>query len=417
MNTVKRPLLFFVIALSVVVNARQAQAAAPNSSKGQAGVELENVKADVQFGEQILFTATIKALIPIQSVSIMIVDESQALSRLEPLTVQSDGRTEFRLDTKQTILRPFTNVTWSYQVTLNDGSRVQSDSFSVRYVDNRFNWQTLESGTLRVNWYNGDANFGQTALNAVQSGLQSTSRLMALDLASPIDVYIYASADDLRGTLSSGGEDWVAGHANPALGVVMVVIEPGADQNITMEQRIPHELMHVMMYRSVGVGYNNIPAWLREGTATLAEVFPNADYDRVLANAAAGNNLIPIKDLCASFPADAGTAFLAYAESRSFTKYLHDTYGSTGLLNLAASYADGVDCERGTERSFNVSLSNLEVNWRSSVLGQNALLPALQNIAPYLVLLCLVLIIPMIGMLTARRKKGKPNEPETFVRK
>ena len=240
---------------------------------------------------------------------------------------------------------------------------------------------------------------------------------MALDLASPIDVYIYASVDDLRGTLFSGGEDWVAGHANPALGVVMVAVEPGAEQNITMEQRIPHELMHVMMYRSVGVGYNNIPAWLREGTATLAEVFPNADYDRILANAAAGNSLIPIKDLCESFPADAGTAFLAYAESRSFTRYLHDTYGSTGLLNLAASYADGVECERGTERAFSISLSNLEMQWRSSVLGQNTFLPALQNIAPYLVLLCLVLIIPLIGMVSARRKKGKPNEPETFVRK
>ena len=401
--------MFVVMVLSLLFNAQQARA--------QAGVELEDVKADVEFGQQITFTATIRASTPIQSASILISDESQGLSRIEPLTVQADGRTEFRMDTKQTILSPFTNVTWSYQFTLSDGSTVQSDSFSVRYEDDRFNWKSLESGTLRVSWYGGDENFGQAALNAVQSGLQSTSRLMALDLASPIDVYIYANTDDLRGTLFSGGEQWVAGHANPALGVVMVVVEPGADQSITMEQRIPHELMHVMMYRSVGVGYNNIPAWLREGTATLAEVFPNADYDRVLANAAAGNRLIPLKDLCASFPADAGTAFLAYAEARSFTNYLHDTYGSTGLLNLAATYADGVDCERGTERAFTVSLSNLEMQWRSSVLGQNAFVPALQNIAPYLVLLCLVLIIPLVGMLGARRKKGKPNEPETFVRK
>lgn len=409
MRTAKHLLFFFVMALSGLLNAQPAQA--------QSGVELENVQADVQFGQQILFTATIKASVPIQSVSIVLLDESQGLSRIEPLSVQPDGKTEYRLDTRQTLLQPFTNVIWHYQFTLGDGSTVQSDSFFVRYADDRFDWQSLESGTLQVNWYDGDAAFGQAALNTVQSGLQSASQLMALDLASPIDVYIYSNADDLRGTLVSGGEQWVAGHANPALGVVMVVVEPGPDQSIRMEQRIPHELMHVMMYRSVGVGYNNIPAWLREGTATLAEVFPNADYDRVLADAAAGNNLIPLTDLCVSFPADAGTAFLAYAEARSFTKYLHDTYGSTGLLNLAASYADGVDCERGTERAFNTSLSNLEVNWRSSALGQNAFLSALQNMAPYLVLLCLVLIIPIIGMLSAQRKKGKPNEPETFVSK
>lgn len=417
MNTGCRLLLLFLIGLSSFFNVPQARAAVLSSSKGQSAVEVQDAKADVQFGQQILFTATIKSSLPIQSISIVLTDESQGLSRVEPISVQPDGKTEYRLDTTQLTLRPFTKILWSYQLTLDDGSTAQSDSFSVRYMDDRFNWQSLESGTLRLNWYDGDAAFGQAALNAAQSGLQSSGRLMTLDLASPIDVYIYANVDDLRATLMSGGEQWIAGHANPALGIVMVVVETGAEQNITMEQRIPHELMHVMMYRSVGPGYNNIPAWLREGTATLAEVFPNADYDRILMNAAATNTLIPMKELCASFPADAGSAFLAYAEARSFTSYLHDTYGSTGLLKLAATYADGVNCERGTERAFNVSLSNLEVNWRSSVLGQNAFLPALRNITPYLVLLCLVLIIPIIGMVGARQKKGKPNGSQTDVRK
>jgi hypothetical protein len=197
----------------------------------------------------------------------------------------------------------------------------------------------------------------------------------------------------------------------------MVVIEPGAEQRITMERRIPHELMHVMMYRSVGIGYNNIPAWLREGTATLAEIYPNADYDRVLADAVTNNDLIPLKDLCVSFPTNAGQAFLAYAESRSFTDFLYDTYGSTGLQNLVRSYADGVDCERGTERAFGISLSSLERQWHSSRLGQNAFLSALQNISPYLVLLCLVLIIPLIGAASSMRKRGSSNESGTHLRK
>jgi hypothetical protein len=175
--------------------------------------------------------------------------------------------------------------------------------------------------------------------------------------------------------------------------------------------------MHIMMYRSVGAGYNNLPAWLREGTATSAEIYPNADYDRVLTEAAAKNGLILLIDLCSSFPSDAGQAFLAYAESRSFTNYLHDTYGSSGLLSLAAVYANGVDCEHGTERAFGVSLSALEQKWRSSLLGGNRFLPALQNISPYLVLLCLVLIIPFIGIVSTLRKKGSRDEPGSNVRR
>ncbi|HEY3474558.1 MAG TPA: hypothetical protein VGK56_08100, partial [Anaerolineales bacterium] len=92
-------------------------------------------------------------------------------------------------------------------------------------------------------------------------------------------------------------------------------------------------------------------------------------------------------------------------------------YGSTGLLNLATTYADGVDCDRGPERAFGVALSKLEADWRSSVLGQNPFHPVLQGIAPYLVLLCLILIIPLIGITSTLRKKGNRNGPEAYVRK
>ena len=80
------------------------------------------------------------------------------------------------------------------------------------------------------------------------------------------------------------------------MGVVLVAIEPGDNQSLNMEQRIPHELMHVMMYRHLGAGYNNVPAWLREGLATLVEINPSAEYDRVLMDASTRNTLIPLLD-------------------------------------------------------------------------------------------------------------------------
>lgn len=386
-------------------------------TQAQSGIQLENVGATVKFGERITFTATIKASIPIQSVSIVLLDESQGIRQIEPLTIQADGRTEYVLDTKQTIIPPFSELKWSYQFTLADGSSTNSEIFSIRYADDRFAWKTLESGALRVNWYSGDESFGQSALDAAQAGLFAVSKLVAVDLAQPIEFYIYANASDLRATLHESDSEWIAGHAEPSLGVVMVAIEPGPDQKTVMEQRIPHELMHVMMSRAVGVGYQHIPAWLREGTAALVEIYPNPDYDRVLTNAAASNQLIPLQALCASFPADTRQAFLAYAESRSFTKYLHETYGSTGILKLASTYASGADCEHGTENAFGDSLSLLEAKWQSAALGKFSFLPVLQNMTPYLVLLCLVLLVPLMGILSSMRKKRSSNEPETFIRK
>ena len=297
------------------------------------------------------------------------------------------------------------------------GSLLLSTLPARAHTDDYFNWQTLESGMVRVHWYEGDAKFGQAALKAAQAGLDAIGRYLPSRLEQPVEIFIYATPEDLRRELAAGSESWAAGHADPALGLVRVVVPPGSEQAMAMEQRIPHELMHVMLYRHIGAGYQNIPAWLREGMATLAELYPNAEYERALADAAAGNLLIPLKDLCVSFPADTGQAFLAYAEARSFTTYLHDTYGSAGLLNLAASYAGDLDCERGMERALGAPLSSLESRWRFTVLGQNTARVTLENISPYLALLCLVLVIPLIGIVITLQKKGNHNESGTRIKK
>ena len=403
MRMARSLLVSFIVVASILFNAHQARA--------QTGVVLENVGATVRFGEGITFRATIKAPIQIQNASIVIFDEAQGLTYVQLLAIGPDGTAEYTFDTRQNSLRPFSVVSWSYQIALADGSTFQSDAYFVRYDDDRFTWQTLEAGTVKVSWYNGDASFGQAALNAAQSGLESISQVMPLDLTQPVEIFIYANAGDLRGTLYPESSEWVAGHANSAVGVMMVIIEPGANQGIFMEQRIPHELMHVMLYRRVGARYKDLPAWLREGTATLAEINPNPDYDLALASAGVTRTLIPIKDLCVSFSPNPDAAFLAYAEARSFTDYLHDTYGSQSLLNLALTYADGINCERGTESAYGVSLSKLEMDWRRAVLGQNTVLPALQNMFPYLALLCVVLLIPFIGIVNVLRKKEKRNRP------
>jgi hypothetical protein len=382
-------------------------------ARAQSGIVLENVGASVRFGEGITFTATIRAPMPMQGVSIIIFDEAQGLTHIQPLMVREDGIAEYLFDTRQNSVRPFTIVRWNYQITLADGNTFLSETYFIRYDDDRFTWQTLESGSIRVNWYNGDPNFGQAALNAAQSGLGAISEVMPLDLKQPVEIFVYANSSDLRGTLYPESSEWVAGHANSAAGVAMVIIEPGPNQSLFMEQRIPHELMHVMLYRRVGVGYKELPAWLREGTATLAEINPNPDYDVVLTSAGVTGTLIPIRDLCLSFSQNPDAAFLAYAESRSFVNYLHDTYGAQSLLDLAFIYADGLDCERGVERAYGISLSKLEMDWRRSVLGQNTILPALQNMFPYLALLCLVLLIPFIGITNVIRRKGNRNESES----
>jgi hypothetical protein len=63
----------------------------------------------------------------------------------------------------------------------------------------------------------------------------------------------------------------------------------------------------------------------------MVELYPNPDYARALEIAGVNNTLIPFGDLCASFPADSGSAYLAYAQSQSFVTYIRDSFGVSGL--------------------------------------------------------------------------------------
>ena len=398
-----RSFLLLFVAVYGLGSARQFHVAAKTVPKSQTGVAVENVEAAYRFGEQVIFKATVKTSIPIQSASIVVFDEGHGITIVQPLTIQPDGTTQFIFDARQNALRPFTFVRWHYEFTLADGNFFQSETFSLRYDDNRSEWQRLESNGLRVFWLQGDVAFAQSAMNAALAGVRAINEIFPVDLSQPIDIFIYPSQNDLA---ILGAETWTAGHANAALGVVLVAVEPGLDQSLQMEQRIPHELMHVLAYRQIGAGYNNLPAWLREGLATLVEINPTIEYDRTLLDANARGQLIPLLDLCDSFPVQPDSAFLAYAESRSFTAHLRDTFGSSKLLDLSRAYADDVSCERGIEMTYGTSFAQLELRWRESALGENAWGMALRNMLPYLILCGIVLFIPfLIGLNTMRRKK------------
>jgi hypothetical protein len=378
----------------------------------QAGIELTST-ASYAFGQQITFTAQVNSPVQIQQATIVILDESQGVSHVRPV-VFTEGRSEFVFDTRQNHLRPFSSLSWYYQLTLVDGSTVQSTSQSIRYEDDRYAWQKLEAGTLHVLWTQGDTAFGQSALNAALSGLQSISNLFPPDLSQPVEIYIYPTQADIS---FLSGEAWEAGHAYPDLGIALVAAEPASNQSLDLEQRIPHELMHVLLYREVGPGYKNLPVWLSEGFATLAEINPTTEYERVLLNYSNRNALIPLRDLCASFPADPASAFLAYAEARSFTTYLRNTYGAPALLNLARVYAGGVDCEIGFQNVFGTSLSEKDATWREEALGQNVLGIAFRNMLPYLVLLILLIVLPiLVGLNSARQKAGQSGSGKSAKR-
>ena len=371
---------------------------------GQAGIEIVDAKATHRFGEEIHFSAQIKASSPIKEVSLIFRDIKEENSRIFSLIADEEGHIDYIYDASENLLHPFAEISYWFQVELENGESLTGKKNFFTYSDNRFEWETREEANLRVHWSEGDEAFGLAALDTARVGLAGIKLLFAVDSNQPIDIYIYASPTDLQNALFMGGESWVAGHASPDLGIIFVSIAPSAQEKTLMQQYIPHELGHLLLYRYAGENYNLLPTWLLEGIASMAELYANPDYELALQRATENNGIISIAELCQAFPRDASTAFLAYAESSSFTRYLYTNYGTSGLESLITAYADGLSCEAGMMRSFGKSLEYHDANWQESVLGANILGVAWRAFLPYGLILVLLLISPIISSLSSMKK-------------
>jgi len=185
----------------------------------------------------------------------------------------------------------------------------------------------------------------------------------------PLSIFVYNNARELQAGLDRAGATWIGGTSNPGLGIVLLAAASGAEGQIDLERLIPHELVHILLGQQTSSSTAWIPAWLAEGLATLAEGAPQPAQNEALDKAASTAELIPIGDLCAAFPLDEAQAWLAYAESSSFVRYLLDIYGQGGIDRLLDAYREGVSCTGGIQRVYQRSLEQLQAEWQATLPG------------------------------------------------
>ncbi|MBI3166049.1 MAG: hypothetical protein IT309_06060 [Anaerolineales bacterium] len=395
-----------LLALTMPLQPNQAGAESSNRPSSQVGITVES-RVSHEFGRSITFNAKIQTAGAIQQASLLFRGIREETTRVETLQVAADGSTTFAYDATLNVFPPFSEIIYWFQATLTDGSTHTSEPQTYHYTDNRFSWQEISQSIVTVHWYEGDAAFATAALESAAKGLLAMRDIVPVSLTEPVHIYIYSNVEDLSDTFLLGGRAWAGGHAHADLGVILVAISPGANQFTEMDSAIPHELAHVMLYRALGGKYYQQPAWLIEGIASMVELYPSPDYARALEIATANDTLIPFVELCESFPADSGSAYLAYAQSQSFVSYIRDAFGISGISRLIAAYSDGFDCDLGATKALGSSLGQIESRWRETALGMNRGGVAFRNLLPFLFLIFIVLVVPIWGAIDLVRQRRK----------
>ncbi len=386
----------------------------------QAQTATIEVSVEYEFGEQITFRALVESETPIQSATIFFQAHQDTRTNIgqAEVTPLSSDRYEiiYTHDLRDYTFRAFSPIEYYYEFEMQDGETQRSETAEFYYRDNRFEWQELAESPFRVFWYEGDRQFAQDILDTAQDGLLQIRSMLSIDLEDTLDIYVYADARSMQDTLNPNSAGWIAGHTDPDLGIVVVSLPPGPERPVLVQQRIPHEVMHVALYQATYLGYENLPNWLNEGLATRVEQYENPDYEILLEHAQENENLLSISSLCERFPRDASGALLAYAQSASFTQYLYDMYGSSGMNRLIAAYADGLSCEQGAKVALGTGLTQLDRQWRRDSLAENVGLTAFLNLLPWFILLLVVMGAPIgLAMALRRPRSGKTTASESQV--
>ncbi|HSG18584.1 MAG TPA: peptidase MA family metallohydrolase, partial [Anaerolineae bacterium] len=197
--------------------------------------------------------------------------------------------------------------------------------------------------------------------------------IMPSEPPSPLRIYVYPTAADLRAGLRLTGRDWVGAHARPELGVILVSAGSPVTAATDLARTIPHELVHLYLYQATGVGYESMPLWLDEGLASLLESELNPIYATRLEEATASGETIALDDLCYTLPADDDAVLLAYAQSAAIIRHIQSQYGNQALKQMIVELADGADCHSVTERGLGISLAALNQDWLDQEAPQSLL--------------------------------------------
>ncbi|MFK7804835.1 MAG: peptidase MA family metallohydrolase [Anaerolineae bacterium] len=340
----------------------------------------------VDFGESIIFHFCWHNMPEIEKASIEIeienFDEPRKGEAIAPTDAGAGDliNLNHELNLAQTLILPFSNIRYTWTLHYKTGETEAFPTQSIEYTDNRVEWQTFTLGndtseSIQVHSETQHRAIAEIALSTINRLLPEIKEVILTDnsLANQdIDVYLYPDNETFQSALRLTGLDWVAGKASPEIGVIMVPITSGMDETLAqtnLEQRLPHELSHLLVYRATGDGYHNLPSWFDEGLAASFEVVPNPNYAASLQNVTDATQLIPFSEMCINLPVQpTEMALRGYAQSYALVQYIFKTYGTEGIQQIIGAAAAGSECNDVVAAGLNdVTQDQLIQNWLTTI--------------------------------------------------
>ncbi len=261
-------------------------------------------------------------------------------------------------------LPPGTGISYWWTVTDASGERVISEPATFRFDDLRFSWRSLTEGNVTMHWYRGDSSFAEELMAAIRDSLDWLEEDTGAHLRESIELYVYGSATDLRGSMVFP-QEWTGGVAFTRYGRIAIGIGP---TSLTWGKKaLAHELTHLVVHQMTFNPYGELPTWLEEGLAMRSEGPLGGDFAGYLQAAIEGDTLISARSLSSPFSAFADQSRLSYAQSFSLVEFLVGSFGKDKMLELLETFRAGNSYDGALMSVYGFGTDGLDRRWREYV--------------------------------------------------
>lgn len=332
--------------------------------------DVTNNKVEFSFPETATFSADLSSAATITSVTLEYGDEQltcgNVIARAFPKF--DAGKTvsvEWTWDMRQSgSLLPGTIIWWHWRLVDETGAEFVSEKKTAVWLDDVHDWQTIASDFLRLHYYDLDAATAQDLLAAGEESLSRNEKQAGLKADAPIDIYVYASYQDLREAILYEPQ-WTGGQADAAHNIVIVGLsqfDHEYDRRVVI-----HELTHVLIGRFTFSCLSDMPSWLVEGLAVYSEGPLDDQSQAQLDKAVRNNDLLSVRSLSAGFSEEFDQATLSYAESYSLVKFLIERYGQEKMTSLLITLRNGKAVDDALLEVYGFDVDGLEDEWREAI--------------------------------------------------
>lgn len=225
----------------------------------------------------------------------------------------------------------------------------------------------LERDGVTVYYQARDEQFARVALDAAVAALPRLEGALQLTPKSPaarraIRIDIARTQQEFDALAGEPMKPWVQGVALPGRHVVVQTLAPA-----NMKVVVAHELTHVLLDEVADQLHAEPPRWLHEGLAKYSTEDFNENDREVLGKAIVERRLVDLHHLDDAFSGTRDQMALAYAESYTLVRYLHELQPGGGIALFLRNLALTNDVDRAVLRTYGEPADKLQAAWLMQV--------------------------------------------------